>query len=213
MKTLNYLLSCILTVAILFASCSTQPKYTAFGGGWGTEKTKAFQAPNASAKQTTASKNQISSAEEKVVLNEVNDKITQSTESENLTVNNKDQKHRANLNLSNSTKSITKPSIFKISKLFTPKKKVNSSGENGTDNAPFGILGLVCGFLALLMLLTSGIKLFLPILVVCILGIVFSAMGLNSYNRGISVIGLIFSILTIFLLLMAVIAAIGSLLH
>lgn len=40
MKKINYLLTGILSTAIILAGCSTQPKYTAFGGGWGMEKAR-----------------------------------------------------------------------------------------------------------------------------------------------------------------------------
>ncbi len=43
MKKINYLFTGILAAAIVFAGCSSQPKYTAFGGGWGMEKNKSSQ--------------------------------------------------------------------------------------------------------------------------------------------------------------------------
>ncbi len=69
MKKINYLFSGILATAILFAGCSTQTKYTAFGGGWGMEKNKGFQTPNSTAKTTT--KGNVNSAEETNTVNEV----------------------------------------------------------------------------------------------------------------------------------------------
>ncbi len=69
MKKINYLFTGILATAILFAGCSTQTKYTAFGGGWGMEKNKGFQTPNSTAKTTT--KGNVNSAEETNTVNEV----------------------------------------------------------------------------------------------------------------------------------------------
>ena len=69
MKKINYLFTGILATAILFAGCSTQTKYTAFGGGWGMEKNKGFQTPNSTAKNTT--KGNVYSAEETNTVNEV----------------------------------------------------------------------------------------------------------------------------------------------
>lgn len=43
MKKINYLLTGILAITIVLAGCSSQPKYTAFGGGWGMEKDKNFK--------------------------------------------------------------------------------------------------------------------------------------------------------------------------
>ena len=69
MKKINYLFTGILATAILFAGCSTQTKYTAFGGGWGMKKNKGFQTPNSTAKTTT--KGNVNSAEETNTVNEV----------------------------------------------------------------------------------------------------------------------------------------------
>jgi len=71
MKKINYLFTGILATAILFAGCSTQTKYTAFGGGWGMEKNKGFQTPNSTAKTATVTKNSVNSAEETITVNEV----------------------------------------------------------------------------------------------------------------------------------------------
>ena len=69
MKKINYLLTGILATSLFVASCSTQPKYTAFGGGWGMEKTTSSQA-------TTKTNNEQATAK----------KVANATENEAVTV-------------------------------------------------------------------------------------------------------------------------------
>lgn len=70
MKKTNYLFSGILAAAIVFAGCSSQPKYTAFGGGWGMEKNKTSQIAKKSENNSNSSAN-VSNQTTEVTVNEV----------------------------------------------------------------------------------------------------------------------------------------------
>lgn len=72
MKKINYLLTGILATSLFVASCSTQPKYTAFGGGWGMEKTTTSQATaKANNEQATAKKVAVATENEAVTVKEM----------------------------------------------------------------------------------------------------------------------------------------------
>ena len=189
MKKINYLFSGILAAAIVFAGCSSQPKYTAFGGGWGMEKNKSFQ--NAQKGTSINPTEKSTNYEEIIVLDENN--ISTSSE----TYTNKEPKNSSvkkssklkNLVVTKSDNdnqiSIKKPSTWKASNLFSKKKKVNSGG--GSDTAGWGIAAFACSFLGLFVL---GI-------LFGILGIVFGAIGLNKSLKGLAIAGLILGVIDV----------------
>lgn len=188
MKKINYLFTGILATAILFAGCSTQTKYTAFGGGWGMEKNKGFQTPNSTAKTTTSTKGSVNSAEETITLNEVvaKNESNLSPEVKTIVAEHKAQIQKlGNKKLNTSEISIKKPSTWKASNLF-PKKKVTSSG-GGSDTAAWGIAAIACSFVGLF---------FLGILF-GILGIIFGAIGLNKNLKGLAIAGLILGVIDV----------------
>ncbi len=187
MTKTNYLFSGILAAAIVFAGCSSQPKYTAFGGGWGMEKNKTYQ--NA---QKATSITQNSTNSDKILVLEEN-KITTSSETtvnkEPKTSNIKNYSKVKNPILAKSDDenkiSIKKPSTWKASNLFSKKKKVNSGG--GSDTAGWGIAAFACSFVGLFVL---GI-------LFGILGIVFGAIGLNKSLKGLAIAGLILGVVDV----------------
>jgi hypothetical protein len=189
MTKTNYLFSGILAAAIVFAGCSSQPKYTAFGGGWGMEKNKSFQ--NAQKSTSITSTQKSTNYDEIVVLEE--NKITPSAEAtsnkESKTNNIKNHATVKNLVLAKSDDehkiSIKKPSTWKASNLFSKKKKVNSGG--GSDTAGWGIAAFACSFVGLFVL---GI-------LFGILGIVFGAIGINKSLKGLAIAGLILGVVDV----------------
>jgi hypothetical protein len=187
MKKINYLFTGILVTAILFAGCSTQTKYSDFGGGWGMEKNKGFQAPNSTSKTTT--KSNINSAKETSTVNEVIAKNESNLSPEVKAIV---AAHKAQIKKLGNKKTITtseisikKPSTWKASNLF-PKKKVTSSG-GGSDTAAWGITAIACSFVGIF---------FLGILF-GILGIVFGAIGINKSLKGLAIAGLILGVIEI----------------
>ncbi len=189
MTKINHLFTGILAAAIAFAGCSSQPKYTAFGGGWGMEKNKSFQNAQKGTSITPTQKSTIS--EEILVLDE--NKISTSSETatnlepklstvkkyskvKNLVVAKSDDENQI---------SIKKPSTWKASNLFSRKKKANSG--SGSDTAGWGIAAFACSFLGLFVL---GI-------LFGILGIVFGAIGLNKNLKGLAIAGLILGVIDV----------------
>jgi hypothetical protein len=195
MKKINYLFTGILATAILFAGCSTQTKYTAFGGGWGMEKNKGFQNPNPTATNTNEAKNQGTSTTETITVNEVvaqnESKLT--PEFKSYVATHKAQIHHlGNKSISTSSTILLKnPSNQKIPNLFSTKNKTKSATENGDDSPAFGIASLACSFLGLFF---AGI-------ILGILGIVFGALGLKKRLRGLAIAGLILGIIDLLMIL------------
>jgi hypothetical protein len=189
MKKTNYLFTGILATAILFAGCSTQTKYTAFGGGWGMEKNKGFQTPSSTAKTATTTKGIVNRAEETITLNEViaKNESNLSPEVKAIIAAHKEQIQTLGnkKTITPSEISIKKPSTWKASNLF-PKKKVTSSGS-GSDTAAWGITAIACSFVGLFVL---GI-------LFGILGIVFGAIGINKSLKGLAIAGLILGVIDV----------------
>ncbi len=199
MKKINYLFTGILATAILFAGCSTQTKYTAFGGGWGMEKNKGFQTPNSTAKTATVTKNSVNASEETITVNEViaKNESNLSPEVKPIVASGKAQIQKLGnkKTITTSEISIKKPSTWKASNLF-PKKKVTSSG-GGSDTAAWGITAIACSFVGIF---------FLGILF-GILGIVFGAIGINKNLKGLAIAGLILGVIDVaaFFILLALV--------
>ncbi len=196
MKKINYLLTGILATSLFVASCSTQPKYTAFGGGWGTEKTTTFQNAQKSTGSATIKNNTKSNVE--ITVSDLPENI----EAESITNSNIQIAEKLNpvksvnrnqiKNETENTKiSIKKPSTWKISNLFSSKKKTNSGG--GGDTAAWGIASLACSFVGLF---------FLGILM-GILGVIFGAIGLNKALKGLAIAGMVLGVIEIILFFVA----------
>ena len=126
MKKINYLFTGILATAILFAGCSTQTKYTAFGGGWGMEKNKGFQNPNPTAKNTNETKNQVTSDAETITVNEA---IAQNESKLTPEVKSYIAKHKEQLSKI-ANKKLSSATVNKIENKFTK----NSTAQKSLNN-------------------------------------------------------------------------------
>jgi hypothetical protein len=203
MKKINYLFTGILATAILFAGCSTQTKYTAFGGGWGMEKNKGFQNPNPTAKNTNEVKTEVTSAAETITVNEAiaqnESKLTPEVKSYVAAHKVQLQKLGNKSTSASSTISLKKPSTWKISNLF-PKKQKSSTGGS-SDGGGWGIASIACSFVGLFFL---GILFGL-------LGIIFGAIGFNKHLKGLAIAGLILGLLDVILFIALVLLVAAAL--
>ncbi len=192
MKKINYLLAGISAITIVFASCSSQPKYTAFGGGWGNEKTKEFQLKKSEVKSNIPEtiSDQQTMVESELISTTQNTDVSKLENIAKKKISNKNtEKYVGNLT-NKKIKPIEKlswrkPSTWRASNLFSKADKTNSGG--GSDTPAWGIAAIACSFLGLFIL---GI-------LFGILGIIFGAIGLNKSLKGLAIAGLILGVIDV----------------